>query len=128
MLTTWDRGLIGIALAMAALSFLFIPKAIGAGGGDGEKLVIVQSGSGTIQKFLLKTDKKFKVKYGDGFCQIEIKGDRVRVKNSNCPKHICRLRGWINEAGQSIVCLPHQTIVSISSIEPQSRQVDAVVR
>ena len=128
MLTTWDRGLIGVALAMAVLSFLFIPKAIGAGSGAGDKLVIIQSGSGTIQKFPLKTDKNLEVRNGDEFCQIEIKGDRVRVKRSNCPKHICRSRSWINEAGQSIVCLPHQIIVSISSVESQTRQVDAVVR
>ncbi|HEB12290.1 MAG TPA: NusG domain II-containing protein [Actinobacteria bacterium] len=128
MLTTWDRGLIAVTLAMAALSFLFLPKAIGAGSGAGEKLVIVQSGPGTIQKYPLKADKNLVVKNGDGFCRIQIKGDRVRVTDSNCPKHICRSRGWINGVGQSIVCLPHQTIVTISSVGSQPIPIDAVVR
>ncbi len=128
MLTTWDRGLIAVTLVMAALSFLFLPKVMGARAGTGEKLVIVQSGSGTIQKYPLRDDKNFEVKNGDGFCRVQIRGDRVRVKNSNCPKHICRSLGWIDEVGQSIVCLPHQTIISISSIESQSIRVDAVVR
>ena len=35
------------------------------------------------------------------------------VESSSCPDHICIKTGWINKAGQSIVCVPNEIIVRL---------------
>lgn len=44
---------------------------------------------------------------------VEIKGDMIRVKEDNSPDQIAVRTGWINQAGQVLVCLPHQFLIEI---------------
>lgn len=44
---------------------------------------------------------------------VEIKDGRVRVKDADCPNLDCVHQGWIDKAGQQIVCLPHKLTVDI---------------
>jgi hypothetical protein len=60
----------------------------------------------------------------DGKMMIEIRQGRVRVLSSNCPQHICMHTGWIQYAGQTIVCVPNHILIEVKSTAPQL--VDAV--
>lgn len=44
---------------------------------------------------------------------IKIDGGRIRVLESNCPKHICVHIGWIAGSGQTIVCVPNKMLVEV---------------
>ena len=44
---------------------------------------------------------------------INIDGGRIRVLESNCPKHICVHIGWISNSGQTIVCVPNKMLVEV---------------
>ena len=44
---------------------------------------------------------------------VEVANGRVCVKEANCPDGICERSGWIEYAGESIVCLPHKLIVTV---------------
>ncbi|WP_407855326.1 NusG domain II-containing protein [Enterococcus hailinensis] len=46
---------------------------------------------------------------------IEINHQRVRIKEANCRDHICEAGGWIDQPGQTIVCLPHQLVIEIQT-------------
>ncbi|MBN2018115.1 MAG: NusG domain II-containing protein [Candidatus Cloacimonetes bacterium] len=42
---------------------------------------------------------------------IEVKGGKIRVKDSDCPQKICVKHGWLKFANDVIVCLPNETII-----------------
>lgn len=44
---------------------------------------------------------------------VEVSHGRVRVTEADCPDGICERSGWIEYAGESIVCLPHKLIVTV---------------
>ncbi|MGM0213101.1 hypothetical protein IGI42_000634 [Enterococcus sp. AZ109] len=44
---------------------------------------------------------------------IEISGERIRVKEASCRDQVCVRRGWIEETGDTIVCLPHKMVIEV---------------
>lgn len=46
---------------------------------------------------------------------IEVKGERIRIKEADCGDQICVRRGWIDQSGETIVCLPHKLLIEIKS-------------
>ena len=44
---------------------------------------------------------------------IEIKDGRVHVEEADCPNQDCVHQGWVDAAGEQIVCLPHKLTVDI---------------
>lgn len=61
----------------------------------------------------------------DGKMVVEIKGKKVRVKKSDCPRQLCVKTGWIQHSGEAIVCVPFKTVIEIESAGAPA--VDAVV-
>jgi hypothetical protein len=44
---------------------------------------------------------------------INLDKGRVRVLESNCPKHVCVHTGWISNSGQAIVCVPNRIMIEV---------------
>lgn len=44
---------------------------------------------------------------------VEIRGGRVRVSESDCPRGLCRQAGWVATPGRTIACLPNRTIIEV---------------
>lgn len=44
---------------------------------------------------------------------IEIKDGKIRILNTDCPDKVCKNTGFINKAGQVIVCVPSKLIIKI---------------
>lgn len=61
----------------------------------------------------------------NGKMLIEVKGKKVRVKKSECPRQLCVKTGWIQYTGETIVCVPFKTLIEINSGD--TPVVDAVV-
>lgn len=57
---------------------------------------------------------RYEDKDGD-YNLIEVKGDRIRIKEADCGDQICVRRGWIDQSGETIVCLPHKLVIEIKS-------------
>lgn len=58
----------------------------------------------------------YRYKDDDGdYNLIEVKGTRIRIKESDCRDQICVQRGWIDQSGESIICLPHKLLIEIKS-------------
>jgi len=55
---------------------------------------------------------------------LEVEGKRIRMKEANCPDKICVRQGWIENPGESIVCIPGEILIRIEGTAP----LDAVTR
>lgn len=54
---------------------------------------------------------------------VEIDGTRIRVKEDNSPDQIAVRTGWISQAGQVLVCLPHQFLIEIQGQASQDELI-----
>ena len=75
-------------------------------------------------RYSLEKDRIIKLKGLAGGMVLEIKGEKVRAIESDCPRKICVLRGWVYRSGDSIVCIPNHIIVKIETAE---NDLDAIV-
>ena len=71
-------------------------------------------------------DKELVIPLDDGtyHLTVRVSGDAAYIADSDCPGQDCVHTGAISRAGQSIVCLPAQVVVSLVST---SSDVDAVL-
>ena len=102
-----------IALAVVTALLFYLPKAQG-----GQRTVVItQRGQEVCRQDINIPgfDKERVVALDDG---------GVYVSDSDCPGQDCVHTGAISRAGQSIVCLPAQVVISIVST---SSAVDAVL-
>ena len=70
-------------------------------------------------------DKDQEISLLNGKMLIEIKGKKLRVKKSECPRQVCVNAGWIRLAGENIICVPFKTLIEVKSTG--APLVDAVV-
>ena len=57
---------------------------------------------------------RYEDKDGD-YNLIEVKGNRILIKEADCGDQICVRRGWIEQSGETIVCLPHKLLIEVKS-------------
>jgi len=57
---------------------------------------------------------------------VEIKDNKVRMKESHCPYKICVHTGWISKPYQQIVCVPNRVLIKITSEEKRFNKIDSV--
>jgi len=68
----------------------------------------------TIDLDASKAKQQINIPYkSDNFNLIEVDSGKIRFLDADCPDKICVKNGWISEPGESIVCLPHKTIINI---------------
>lgn len=46
---------------------------------------------------------------------LEIKEEKVFMKEADCPDQLCIKQGTMGYAGESIVCLPHRVVVQVKT-------------
>lgn len=114
----FDAALVAALLSSAAFLFMRKPPA----SVERPAIVRIMSGDGSVTLSPLDIERVLRL--GNGFV-VEIKGRRARVLSSDCPKKICEHSGWISRAGESLVCAPKKTAVSIISGD---KEYDAITR
>lgn len=62
----------------------------------------------------------------DGAMVLEINNGRIRMKHSDCKRQYCVHRGWAAHNGESIICVPHKTVIDIKGRDNQTA-LDAVI-
>ncbi len=80
--------------------------------------------SGKLNK-VLELDKDQEIMLLDGKMIVEVKGQKVRVKHSDCPRQVCVRVGWIAHPGEAIICVPYKTVIEVGSTGKTA--IDAVV-
>ena len=116
-----DLILIAAVFLIAAAAALII---YGPAARKGRTVRITADGK-TYGCYSLDEDRTVKVTTSDGFNEIEIKDGKVSVKDADCPQGICVRHSPVYRAGESIICLPHNVIITIEG-ETGEEEADAV--
>lgn len=91
---------------------------------DGQSVCITIDGK-QYGTYSLQENRTIELKRGDAMNQITIKEGRAAMTNSNCHGQDCVHQGSIETTAQTIVCLPHKIVVTISGPD---QEYDAVVQ
>lgn len=98
--------LILLSVAGALSLFLFLTRKTGG-------YVTVSTGGQTVME--LPLNKNTVVEIGEGFHTntLTIWDGAARITQASCPDRLCIHQGVIQYAGQSIVCLPNQVVITV---------------
>ena len=80
--------------------------------GGGETAVLVEASDGR-QYHPLQKDARIAVPGPLGATVVEIRGGRVRIKESPCDNQVCVAMGWIGAEGGWAACLPNRVFVRV---------------
>lgn len=99
--------LIALAITLAMIAWCFLGTATPV------NQAVVHAGDGSVHELSLAQDGCTTVTTDKGTNVVEVRDGRVRVVEADCPNHDCVDQGWIDQAGQQIVCLPHELWVEV---------------
>lgn len=107
-------------LAITAVALAAAVTANALGNAVDARTVIIQDADGNTFKMPLSQDDVLTVASSAGTNVIEMQAGKVRVSEADCPNQDCVEQGWISNAGQQIVCLPHKLVVNITDEDAAS--------
>jgi hypothetical protein len=112
------RLLVGDALVLcllgAGIGAASLPR---AARGNPARAEVVVSGEKALTLDLSR-DGVHDVPGAIGVTRIEVRGGKVRVLSSPCPRQVCRHGGWIGEPGTLLVCLPNEIVIRVPGEPP----------
>lgn len=109
-------GVLLIAFGLLILRFVLTDKEAAA------KSVVVEADGSIVYAVPLSDDQTIPVQteYGENIVRIE--NGKVFVESADCPKQICVHTAPIRDIGQTIVCLPHRVVISVTSIDLRKKE------
>ena len=102
-----------LAIAAVACVGLVATRLMGANTNADTATVVIRDGEQNVYELPLTQNTTKSVTTDLGTNLIEIKDGRVHVEEADCPNQDCVHQGWIDAAGEQIVCLPHKLTVDI---------------
>ncbi len=102
-----------LAIAAAACVGLVATRLMGANTNADTATVVIRDGEKNVYELPLNQNTTKTVTTDLGTNLIEIKDGRVHVEEADCPNQDCVHQGWVDAAGEQIVCLPHKLTVDI---------------
>ena len=103
------------ALALAAAAAAYV-----LGNAVDARTAVIQDADGNTFVMPLSKDDVLTVASSAGTNVVEVQSGKVRVSEADCPNQDCVDQGWISNAGQQIVCLPHKLVVNITDEDAAS--------
>lgn len=124
---TWWDALAALCVAMLAFAMIFVLSPHQTG----DKLTaVVTSGGSTIAVLPLyapyasEESTFYTIEDITYPLVLEYRIGAIRVAEADCPGKDCQHVGWIDEAGQQIICLPNRLIISL--VGEKTSSYDAV--
>lgn len=102
-----------VVIAAVACAGLLATRLMGANTDADTAMVVIRDGAQNVYELPLGQDVTKTITTDLGTNVIEIKDGRAHVEEADCPNQDCVHQGWIDAAGQQIVCLPHKLTVDI---------------
>lgn len=62
-----------------------------------------------------------KTKYGENV--VEIQDNKISIIEADCPDKVCERPGFIEEPGDTLVCLPHRLIIEIKGNKEENDEI-----
>lgn len=107
-------------LVITALALAAATAANALGNAVDARTAVIQDADGNTFTMPLSQDDVLTVASSAGTNVIEVQSGKVRVSEADCPNQDCVDQGWISNAGQQIVCLPHKLVVNITDEDAAS--------
>lgn len=130
MARIWGPGgvrlLLGDAAVLVLLGAAVVAIAVPGTRGGRPARAEVEAAGNAVATLDLARDGVSEVKGPFGATRIEVKGGRVRVLSSPCPRQACRHGGWIGAAGEMLVCLPNEVVIRLPG--RRAGAIDSVTR
>lgn len=119
MLTKADKILVAMILffALAGIGAGFYNASVLTG----EKSAEIRVAGQVVKTMALKQGyrEEFTLRRGAEINVIEADNGRIRIREANCPDHLCVLQGWISQPNQQLVCLPFRVTVKIITTDSE---------
>lgn len=107
-------------LVITAFALAAAAAANALGNAVDARTAVIQDADGNTFAMPLSKDDILTVASSAGTNVIEAQSGKVRVSEADCPNQDCVDQGWISNAGQQIVCLPHKLVVNITDKDAAS--------
>lgn len=120
------RLLLGDATVIVLLCAVVIAPALPKPPGGRPAQAEVEAGGNVVTTLDLARDGVSEIQGPLGVTRVEVRGGRVRVISSPCPRQACRHGGWIGAAGEMLVCLPNEVVIRLAG--QRAGAIDAVAR
>ena len=104
-----DFILIAVIVLVAIISFLIFKLTQKSGMG-----ITVNIDGKTVAEYALDKDLKKDIVTDYGKNVLVIKNGKAYILEADCPDKICVGHKAISKTGESIVCLPHKLVVTVS--------------
>lgn len=101
----WGDLLILVLVTVTALSLFFLFRPEGAAA-----QATVSVDGQTVKQISLPCYETIEL---DNGVTIRFDGMQACIEGSDCPDKTCVTRGWLTVAGQTSVCLPNKTVLSL---------------
>lgn len=95
-----------IILALFALAYVMLTRKTG-------KSVQISIDGELLETFELSEDREHQIITEKGKNVIVIKNDTVDVIEADCPDKVCVNHVPVENAGETIICLPHKLVIEI---------------
>jgi len=87
-----------------------------------------------VDRFELNERAQYLVTYtsdhgltGNQYNVVEVEGSRIRVQRDNSPDQVGVNMGWVSQAGQAIVVLPHRFLIRIEVENSDGYEEDIII-
>lgn len=107
-----DAILLG-ALVLAAVILFCTPFFFGKEG----RFVVIEENGREIGRFSITDEVTEEIRTGQGYNTLVIRGGAAWIESADCRDKICIHRGSIRNAGETIVCLPHRLVITVTEGE-----------
>lgn len=95
------------AISVAALIFFLSRE-------PGDTVIVTVDGM-TFGEYRLDEDRAVEIRSKDGVNVLVIEGGRAFISDASCPDGICAQHRPIMHDGESIICLPNQVVITVTS-------------
>ena len=92
--------------------------------GESSAKVVVRVDGEIYGEYPLNSNKVIELSTERGNNKIIINDSTVWMEDADCPDKVCVKAGKIKKPGQTIVCLPHRTVIEITG---DNADIDAAV-
>ena len=119
-----DLILIGSVLVAALLFFIGYRVIYHK---DGRYVIVTVDGMQKAPLIVYVVSSESGKEANHGTNLLVIKNGNALIREANCPDNLCVKQKSIKKEGETLVCLPHKVIVSISSSDPSDHsELDGV--
>lgn len=116
--TIFDYFVIIFFLLLSGIVFVVINQQ----SNQGTTFVIITQNDKIVYKDLITKEQNVKLVNAI----VEIKNNKVRIKQSSCPFKICVHTGWISKPYQQIICVPNKICIKIIANTLEQGKIDSV--